>query len=111
MFKLPVNSKDVLYCLKKYLANIAPCDQATSASGCGAGCGESLGPGPGEMGPSGGHEHYIVMLTIIHPLLSGDHLILGATLTREGGGLMGPCGVHTHREMIRSELCIPTLGN
>ena len=101
----------ILYCFQEIFWPILPPVIRRHQPVAGAGCGESLGPGPGEMGPSGGHEHYIVMLTIIHPLLCGDHLILGATLTREGGGLMGPCGVHTHREMIRSELCIPTLGN
>lgn len=40
----------------------------------------------------GVREHYIVMLTIIHPGLSGDHLIRGATLTHEGGGLMARVG-------------------
>ena len=78
MFKVASNFFfDSLLFMRIICLNIAPCDQATSASGCGAGCGESLGPGPGEMGPSGGQEHYIVMLTIIHPRLSGDHLIPG----------------------------------
>ena len=88
--------KKVFY-LFTFPPDIPPCDQATSATGRrGCRAGESLGPGPGEMRPSGGQEDYIVMLTIIHLRLSGDtmgdHLILGATLTREGGGLMGRVG-------------------
>ena len=42
----------------------------------------------------GVREHYIVMLTIIHPPLPGDHLMLTDTWGRgPDGTMMGPCGV------------------